>query len=223
MSNDQAQADRPKADRSAVERSSVRISLPERDDLTVEQQKIYDDMLNGPRGVVVGPIRAVIHSPELADRWQKLGEYVRYRTVIPEMLKELAIVVSARRWNSELEWSVHTKIAREAGLSQTVIDAIHAGRAPEFSDPTAAEIYEYARELQMSGHVSDDAYLAIKNRWGEKGVVELTAVIGYYTMVAMTLNAHHVPVPEGTPSTLVPEGETLPRDLSVMAPPAGHK
>lgn len=173
-----------------------RIPLPERGQMSREQQKVYDDVVQGPRGTMVGPLRAVIHSPELADRWQRLGEFVRYRTVLPEDLKELAIVVSAKRWNSEVEWGVHARVAREAGVAEHVIDAIRDGNEPRL-DESAAEIYEYARQLQTFGEIEDETYRAVRRRWGDQGIVELTAVIGYYTMVAMMLNAHRVPLPEG--------------------------
>jgi 4-carboxymuconolactone decarboxylase len=159
----------------------------------------------------------VIHSPELADRWQRLGEYVRYRTVLPEALKELAIVVSARRWNSEVEWGVHARIAKEAGVAGDVIDAIRDGGEPAL-DESATEIYEFTRQLQMSGDVEDETYRAVRQRWGEQGIVELTAIIGYYTMVAMMLNAHRVPLPEGM-APVFGDGDAVPQELGVLAPP----
>lgn len=180
----------------------VRISLPELADMSPAQRQVYDDMVAGPRGVVVGPIRAVIHSPDLAGRWQRFGEFVRYKTLLPEMLSELAILISARRWNSDVEWSIHRRIAEEAGLEHAVIEAVRHGEAPASSDVRIAEIYAFTQELQLSGHVSDEVYLPVKQRWGEQGIVELTAIIGYYTMVAMMLNTHQVPLPPGVASSL---------------------
>ncbi|UJQ94177.1 carboxymuconolactone decarboxylase family protein [Mariluticola halotolerans] len=176
----------------------VRISLPGPDELTDAQRRVYEDMIAGPRGAVVGPIRAAIHSPEMADRWQKLGEFVRYHTVFPEKLSELAIIASARRWNSEVEFCIHRGIAEKAGISADILDALRDGVRPEFTDETMREVYDFTQELQMSGTVSDKTYLAIKRRWDEQGVVELTGIVGYYTMVAMMLNTHHVPLPAGT-------------------------
>lgn len=194
----------------------VRISLPGPEDMSPAQKKVYDDMVNGPRGRMIGPIRAVIHSPELADRWQRLGEYVRYRTILPEALTELAIVASARHWNSNLEWGIHSRIAEAAGVDAEILRAIREGEAPVFSDAAYREVYEFARELLMHGQVKDATYLAIKSRWGEKGVVELTAVVGYYSMVAMMLNAHHVPMPPGMdPAFDADESDALP-DLSEL-------
>jgi 4-carboxymuconolactone decarboxylase len=177
------------------ERRPGLIPLPDRHEMSPEQQKVYDDVVNGPRGTLIGPLRAVIHSPELADRWQRFGEYVRYRTVIPHLLKELAILVCARRWNSELEWAIHGKIALEAGLPRSVLDDIANCRPVAFDDPAAVEVYNFAREMQIYGKVSDALYDAALARWGERGIVELTALVGYYSMVAMMLNTHQVPVP----------------------------
>lgn len=184
---------------------SGRISLPGPDALSPAQKDVVNAILSGPRGKIVGPLRAVIHSPELADHWQKLGAFVRYSTQLPEVLTELAILVCARRWNSEVEWAIHSRIARTAGLGERIIAALLAGEAPDFDDPVAGEIYDYVRELQMCGTVSDAAYRPVLERWGEQAIVELTAIAGYYSMVAMMLNAHKVPLPEGEERTLVAE------------------
>lgn len=197
----------------------VRITLPGIDQLSPEQRRVFDDMVRGPRGVVIGPIRAVIHSPELADRWQKLGEYVRYRTVFPEKLSELAILTTARRWNSNVEWTIHRRIAEGAGLDSAIIDALRDGRVPDFGEEEMSEIYAFTREMQMSGTVSDDVYLPVKARWGEQGVVELTAIVGYYTMVAMMLNTHHVPLPDGLEPGFGAETASPDRDLSPIPAP----
>ncbi|HEY9568326.1 MAG TPA: carboxymuconolactone decarboxylase family protein, partial [Thalassobaculum sp.] len=137
----------------------------------------------------------------------KLGAFIRYRTCLPARLGELAILVTGRRWNAELEWVVHAEAARKAGLSPEVVAAIRDGRPPAFEHRDEAEVYAFARELQQTGRVSDAVYDAVRARWEERGVVELTAVIGYYTMVAMTLNAHRIPLPDGMAPELYPDGE----------------
>jgi 4-carboxymuconolactone decarboxylase len=185
----------------------ARIHLPEPDAMSPEQRLVFDAVVSGPRGRFVGPLRAAIHSPELADRWQRLGEFLRYRTILPPKLSELAILVTARRWNSELEWGIHARAARAAGLSETVIAALRVGAAPDFDDPAEAEVYAFARELQMTGQVPDDVYAAVLARWQARGAVELAGVIGYYTMVSMTLNVHRIPLPpDVTPEMIGPEG-----------------
>lgn len=182
----------------------ARIPLPTPESMTPEQRRVHDAVVAGPRGAVVGPLRAVLHSPELADRWQRLGEFLRYRTSLPPRLSELAILVTARRWNSQVEWYVHARAALGAGLPQAVIDAIRLGRSPEFDAPDDAAVYEYARELQEFGQVSESVYGKVLGRWDALGVVELTALIGYYSMVSMTLNAHQIPLPGGAEPPLDP-------------------
>lgn len=164
-----------------------------------EQRRVYDEIVNGPRGAVVGPLLAVLHRADLAERWSKLGELLRYRTSLPMRLSELAILVTARRWRSALEWHIHAPIAINAGLPPDVVEAIRCNSAPHFDDERDAEIYAFAKELQESTVVSDAVYDAVLKRWAIVGVVELTALIGYYTMVAMTLNAHAFELPNKAP------------------------
>ncbi|MEX6508462.1 carboxymuconolactone decarboxylase family protein [Jiella sp. M17.18] len=194
--------------------TAPRIPLPGPDALSPAQRKVFDSIVTGRRGALVGPLRAALHNPDLAERWHRLGEILRFDTVLPPALNELAILVTARRWNSELEWTIHSRAARQAGLSEAVITAIRRGEPPAFDDPAAAEIYDYVSALQTSGQVSDAVHAAVTARWGVVGVVELTAVTGYYSMVAMTLNAHRIPLPESETPELYPGGETPPGALS---------
>ena len=180
----------------------ARIPLPSPAEMSPAQRAVHDAVVAGPRGQVIGPLRAVIHSPELARRWSALGEFLRYGTSLPRRLNELAIVVTGRRWSSQVEWWVHARVAAEAGIPQAAIDAIRRGEAPVFEDADDALVYEFARALQLDGRVPPATYAAALSRWGERGVVELTAVIGYYTMVSMTLNAHEIPLPDGVAPVL---------------------
>ena len=165
-----------------------RIPLLPPDDMTPEQRKVYDAVVAGPRGKLRGPLRAALHRPELADKWQQLGELLRYRTSLPPRLSEIAILVTARRWHCQLEWHMHEQMARKAGLPPAVIDDIHAGRRP-------ARRCRSTRGLRLRGGAQTAARpsarrpIGARSRAGAVGVVELTALIGYYTMVAMTLNA----------------------------------
>ncbi len=158
----------------------------------------------GPRGTVVGPLRVALYSPELASRWQKLGEFLRFQTQLPVQLSELAIITVARHWNSKLEWFVHAEIARKVGLPLPVIEAIRTAKPPVFEDPEEALVYDYTRELLQHGDASDPVYEALRGRLGDVALVELTALVGYYTMVAMTLNAHRIPQPDGDGTELDP-------------------
>ena len=201
---------------SGTKDKSPRIPLPGPEALNAAQRRVYDNVVSGRRGTLVGPLRAALHNPELAERWHRLGEILRFDTVLPPALNELAILITARRWNSELEWTIHSRAASQAGLPEKVITAIREGRPPVFDDPAAAEIYDYVSALQTSGQVSDAAHAAVTARWGVIGVVELTAVTGYYSMVAMTLNAHRIPLPETEKPELYPDGETPPNALSAV-------
>ena len=175
----------------------TRLHLPAVDELTADQRKVYDEVVSGPRGRLIGPLRAVIHSPELATRWSRLGEFLRYSTLLPPRLGELAIIVTGRHWNSQLEFYIHAEAARVAGLDPACIEAIRLGQAPVFAERDELEIYDYARLLLQVGNVPDAVHAAIVARWGEQGAVELTGIIGYYTMVSLTLNAHAIPLPDG--------------------------
>lgn len=179
-----------------------RISFPSPETMTDEQLKVYKAVISGPRGRMVGPLRAAMHNPELAAPWQQLGSVLRYKTSLPPNLNELAILVTARRWNSEVEWSIHKDEALKAGLDAEVIEAIGRGNSPVFTEFEAFNVYEFCRQLLLFGNTNDEVYQRVLNRWEEAGVVELTALVGYYSMVAMTLNVHKIPLPEGTDNEL---------------------
>jgi 4-carboxymuconolactone decarboxylase len=194
-----------------------RIPLPGREDLDEAQRKVWDGVVSGPRGTVIGPLRAAIHNAELAARWSALGEALRFNTSLPKRLSELAICVTGRRWSSQVEWFVHARVAEQSGVPVAVLDAIKDGRPPVFDDAQDAIVYDFARTLQQDGRVPDAIYAAAREAFGVKGVVELTALVGYYTMVSMTLNAHGIPVPDGAPDPLeAPEAGlfTLPERAS---------
>lgn len=173
----------------------ARIPLPSRETMTSEQREVLDEIVAGPRGEVIGPLRAALHSPELARRWSHLGAFLRYQTRVPARAVEIAIIVTGRRWSSEVEWWVHAKIALRAGVPEAAIEAIRRGQTPTFDQEEDRLVYEFTRQIQQTGRTDLSVYRAIETLWGQVGVVELTAVIGYYTMVAITLNVHEIPLP----------------------------
>jgi 4-carboxymuconolactone decarboxylase len=187
-----------------------RISLPPPETMNAAQRAVHDKIVSGPRGKVQGPLRAALHNPELADKWQALGALLRYGTTLPPRLSELAILVTGRACCSPFEWYAHRLEAEKAGIEQPVIEAILAEADPPGLCADDAAVYRYAVELNRHNSVSDATYAAALARFGERTVVELTALIGYYTMVAMTLNAHEIPLPEGVaPAFALPQQSEL--------------
>jgi 4-carboxymuconolactone decarboxylase len=177
----------------------ARIPLFPEAGLNAEQQAVYDKIMSGPRGTVIGPLRAALHSPVLADRWQVFGEFLRYQATLDIELTELAILVCGRHWNSELEWFVHSEIGLQAGLPESVMDAIRSCNAPAFETDQQEVVYEFARQLNARGQVDDETYDRALELFGEVALVELTAIVGYYTMVAMTTNVHDIRPPDPNP------------------------
>ena len=171
-------------------------------ELNEEQARIYDAILES-RGSIAGPFGVWLHSPELADRAQSLGEFVRYRTSLAPRLSELAILVTARFWDCQVEWSLHEPFAVDSGLSADIIDAVRHGRAPDFARDDERAVFDYVNELLNNRFIPDGIFNAARETLGKTGVVELTGIVGYYSLVAQTLNAFQVPVPEGCAPTLV--------------------
>lgn len=172
--------------------------------MTDEQQRVYDAVVQGPRGVVVGPLRAALHRPELADKWQQFGEILRYRTSLPPRLSELAVIITARHWSAQLEWQQHAPAALKGGLGPAIVEAIRTGERPVFAAADEQAVYDYCREMHEHKSISDETYRRAHELFGTLGVVELTALMGYYTMVAMTLLAHEIPLPDGAAPPLLP-------------------
>ena len=153
-----------------------------------EQLAVLDEILSGPRGNLAGPFLAWIASPELAQHAQRLGAFCRYRTGLPLRLSELAILVTAAQWRAQAEWQIHYPIAIEAGLSDSVAQALLDGRRPDFADADEALIYDFALELYDAKRVSDSTFDKAVHRFGHETTVNLVGLLGYYALVAMTLN-----------------------------------
>jgi 4-carboxymuconolactone decarboxylase len=172
--------------------------------MTAEQRRVYDAIVAGPRGKVEGPLRVTLHQPTLTDKWQALGAELRFRTSLPPRLSELVILIVARHWTSQFEWYAHAPIARDAGVADAAIAAIRAGQEPAFAHDDEQIVYDYVTELQTRHAVGEATYQRALDALDTVGVVELTALMGYYTMVAMTLIAHEIPLPDGTQPPLPP-------------------
>lgn len=163
--------------------------------MTAAQREVAAEITAGPRGEVRGPFIALIHNPELARRIQRLGEHLRWQGKLPPKLKELAVLVTARRWTCQHEWVMHSKLALEGGLAPDIIEAIKAGREPANMSDDERTVYTFCREVHATGRASDVAFAAIEKRFGLDGALELIALNGYYTMMAMVLNSAGLPLP----------------------------
>jgi 4-carboxymuconolactone decarboxylase len=172
--------------------------------LSPAQKQVAEAILAGPRTSLDGPFRAWLHSPVLADRLQKLGEYVRFDNVLPRRLSEFAILITARHWTAQFEWYAHHKLALAAGLDPAIAAAIAEDREPPALQADERAVYDFATQLHRTGRVDDAAYGAAVAAFGEQGVVDLIALCGYYTIVAMTLNVAEVDLPPGEPLPLAP-------------------
>src|SRR6478736_1662091 len=166
--------------------------------MTPEQKKVADAIQSGPRGAGLrGPFNALLRSPDLCDLVQRVGAYVRYSSSIPSQLNEMAIIMAGRKWTAQYEFYAHRRLAIEAGLSTAICDAIANGSKPQGMQGDEAEVYDFCTELLSSWHVSDGNFGRIKNRFGERGVIDLVGAVGYYSIVSMVLNVDGVPLPAG--------------------------
>lgn len=164
--------------------------IPEAE-LTPEQSKAVADIVAGPRGSLVGPFIPLLRSPDFMNRLQRTGEYLRFNSAFETRLSELAILITARAWSQNFEWHHHRPIAEKAGLRKEVIEAIAAGRRPQTMGMDEATIYDFLDELCRTRNVSDATYKRAAAMFGERGVIDLIGIHGYYSLLAMILNVSH--------------------------------
>jgi len=175
------------------------------DEMTPAQKTMIEHLLAGPRGgTTEGPFNVQLRSPEMGDLGQQFGAATRFATTVPRKLYELAIIITARHWNAEFEWVAHHRGALQAGVSPAVADAIAEGRRPATMPPDETAVYNFATELLDTKQVSDATFAAAKSLLGERGVVELINVMGWYGTVSMLLNVDRYPLPEGMKAELKP-------------------
>jgi 4-carboxymuconolactone decarboxylase len=167
------------------------------EEMTPEQRQVAAAIVAGPRGGMRGPFSALLRSPELADRAQKLGEYVRFRSSLPKALNELAILVTARHWTAQYEWYAHARLAAEAGLAPALIAALAEGKPPAEMSREESVVYAFCSELLERHEVSDATFAAAREAFGERGIVDLVGASGYYGLVSMVLNVARQPLPNG--------------------------
>lgn len=169
--------------------------ITETSDLTPEQRRVVDGILGRRGGRIPGPFRLSLHCPAITEVWHPLGETLRLKSGFPLRLSELTILTAARSWDCDYVFNAHASIALEGGLSRKVVEALQENARPAFELADEAAIYDYCMELARRRAVSDAAYARALELFGAPGVVELTALFGYYSMVAMTIVAHEMPVP----------------------------
>jgi 4-carboxymuconolactone decarboxylase len=169
-----------------------------------EQKKVHDAILAGPRGKIVGPLKVWLHSPGLAEHAQALGAYCRFNSSLPPRLSELAIIITGAFWKANYEWFAHAPLAIKAGIDPAAVEAIRTGAKPTLTKADEQVIYDFTTELTTTRRVSDASFARAKKELGEKSVIDLVGIIGYYGLVSVTLNSFEM---------LLPDGEKLPFDI----------
>ena len=186
--------------KAAAAMGPIRLPAIEDEKLTPEQRALMGAIASGPRGTfkMSGPFFCYLHAPGFGELAQKLGAYCRYGTSIAPRLTEFAILTTAHLWKAHYEWAAHEPQALKAGVKPATIQALRAGREPASAPKDERVIYAFIKELYLTRRVGDRAYKAAQAILGDAGVVELVGLLGYYAMVAMTLNVFRMPVPDGT-------------------------
>jgi 4-carboxymuconolactone decarboxylase len=169
---------------------------------TDAQRAAASEIVNGPRGALYGPFVPLLRSPELMGYAQRLGEYLRYRSAIGVRLSELAILVTAREWNQQVEWAIHAPIAQQVGIPADVVNAIARRERPKAMLVDEEVVHDFCLELHRDKRVSDRVYNDALALFGEQGVVDLMGVNGYYTFLAMVMNTAQTEAPPSSASPL---------------------
>jgi 4-carboxymuconolactone decarboxylase len=197
-----------KTTRKPVKQPTPRLPAIPEDKLTPEQAALIASIRSGPRGhtQIRGPFAIFLHAPTYGEHAQKLGGHVRYKTAVPARLSEFAILVTARLWRAQFEWFAHAPLAERAGVKPQTIADLRAGRVPTKASKDERAIYDFIQELYRTKRVSDRNYARVNALLGDAGTVELVGILGYYVLVAMTLNVFRAPLPEdATPAFAEPK------------------
>lgn len=168
--------------------------------MTPAQTRVHTSIISGPRGKSMGPLNGpfapLLYSPEMTQHIEQLGVYLRYNSHVPRRQRELAICIIGAHWQADFEWHTHAPIAAEEGVPHQALAQIAAGEAPKLSDPLDRITFEFTRALIHEHRVDDATYSRAVDALSERGVVDLTGLVGYYTLLAMTLNTFEVAVPK---------------------------
>ncbi|UZE51854.1 carboxymuconolactone decarboxylase family protein [Rhodopseudomonas sp. P2A-2r] len=173
---------------------------------TEDQKKAAADFLAARKTPVFGPFEALMHSPEVMTQARSMGDYLRFRSSLGNTLSELVILITARQWTQDFEWQFHYPIALKAGIRKEIADAIADGRRPTGMSEDEEIVYDFSTELHTSKRVSDATFARADKRFGKRGVVDLTGINAYYTLLAMQMNVARYQAPSDVPKlTRFPE------------------
>jgi 4-carboxymuconolactone decarboxylase len=175
---------------------------PER--MTEAQKKAVEEFRAARNADVGGPFAPLLRSPEVMNRARAMGDYLRFKSVLPPRLSEFAILITARQWTQNYEWDAHSRIAQQAGLSPDILKALADGRRPDRMADDEEILYAFCTELQRNQSVSDATYARAVAKFGEQGIIDMVGISGYYTLLAMVLNTARTPVPAGRAPALAP-------------------
>jgi len=163
--------------------------------MTEAQRKAAQEMIAGPRKGVKGPFVPLLRSPELMDRLQKVGEYLRFGSSLAPRISEFIMLVVSREWTQQFEWATHVPLGRKAGIAEDTIAALAEGRRPSVMSPDEAVAYDFCAELLRTKGVCETTYRSAVAQFGENGVIDMIGVAGYFTTVSMVMNVAHSPPP----------------------------
>jgi 4-carboxymuconolactone decarboxylase len=184
----------------AAKKLTYRLPILTEDKLDDAQRALLESLRTGPRGDRVklgGPFGVYMHAPQYGELTQQLGAFVRFKTSLEPRLSEFAILCIARMWRAQYEWHAHAPIAEKAGVKPEAIRDVKAGRMPKKAAKDERAIFDFVQELYKKRRVSERSYQRVQGFLGDKGIVELVGILGYYTGVSMVLNVFNVPLPEG--------------------------
>jgi 4-carboxymuconolactone decarboxylase len=172
--------------------------------LNPAQRTMAEHLLAGERGGLNGPFNVLLRSPEMGDLAQQFGAAVRFHSSMPKKLNELAIIVTGRYFTSQYEFQAHHRAALQASLSPAIADAVAQGKRPAGMDKDEAAVFDFCWELLTTKQVSDKTFNTAKDAFGERGIVDLIGVMGWYSTVSMALNVDRYPLPDGQKPELAP-------------------
>jgi 4-carboxymuconolactone decarboxylase len=179
-------------------------------EMTPEQKTMIDHLLAGERANLGGPFNVLLRSPEMGDLAQQFGASMRFHAALPKRVLETVVILTARYWGAQFEWTAHKRAALQAGVNPAIVDAIAAGKRPVGMEPDIAAAYNFIAELLKTKQVSDATFATAKDAFGEKGVVDMIGLSGWYSMVSMALNVDRYPLAAGQQPELKPLANPIP-------------